>query len=69
MSESVRGTNELVGMIFVWLMVAGACASAFLLCLLITYANIWIGGLAGFVCGAGLFFMIRHVLRLTKQPY
>jgi hypothetical protein len=55
-------------MIFVWLMVTGACVSVFLLCLLIALTNVWIGCVAGSVGGTGLFFMVCHVLRLTKQP-
>jgi hypothetical protein len=69
LSGTERNTNDLVALSFIWLLVAGACISVFLLCLLVTCANVWIGGTAGFLGGAGLFFMVSHVLRLTKQPH
>lgn len=69
MSESAKGTNELVGLVFVWLMVAGACVTVLLFSVMVVCANVWIGGVFSFVAGGGLFLMIRHVLRLTKQTY
>lgn len=61
--------REVVGLVFVWLMVAGACLAGFAFTVVVVaFANVWIGGIVGAVTGAGLFQMIRHVIRLTKQP-
>lgn len=68
-SRSKKDSREIVGLVFVWLMVAGACVSVLLFSVMVVCANVWIGGVFSFVAGGGLFLMIRHVLRLTKQPY